>query len=78
MSDIIRHLLTGADNTTHDFVRWLGMFGGLTALGLQVYVVVVKGSPFDMQSFGIGLGALLASVGAALGLKKDTEPKPVP
>lgn len=75
MKDILRQLLTGADNSTHDFMRWLGLAGGITALALQVYVVVVKGATFDMQAFGIGLGALLAAVGAALGLKKETEPK---
>lgn len=73
---IITQLLTGADNQTHDVLRWVGLGGALTALGLQVYVVAWKGQPFDMQAFGIGLGALVASVGAALGMKKDTEPKP--
>lgn len=74
---IFRQLLTGADNQTHDFMRWVGLAGALTALGLQIYVVVWRGQPFDLQAFGIGMGALCASVGAALGLKKDTEPKPV-
>lgn len=74
--NVIKQMLTGIDGETHDFMRWLGMGGGLTAFCLQIYVVVVKGQPFDMQSFGIGCGALFASVGAALGMKKDTEPKP--
>ena len=73
---ILTQLLTGADNQTHDVLRWVGLGGALTALGLQIYVVAVKSQPFDMQAFGIGLGALVASVGAALGMKKDTEPKP--
>lgn len=75
MRTIFRMLLTGQDNETHDFMRWIGFGGALVALGLQVYVVVLKGQPFDLQAFGIGMGALCASVGAALGLKKDTEPK---
>lgn len=73
--DVFREMVTGADNTTHDFMRWIGLSGALTALCLQVYVVVWKGQAFDLQAFGIGMGALCASVGAALGLKKDTEPK---
>ena len=73
---ILTQLLTGADNATHDFMRWIGLGGAVVALGLQVFVVVFKAQPFDLQSFGIGMGALCASVGAALGLKKDTEPKP--
>ena len=73
---ILTQLLTGQDNRTHDFMRWIGLGGALTALGLQIYVVVWKGQPFDLQAFGIGFGALCASVGAALRLKETTEPKP--
>jgi hypothetical protein len=76
VKEILRQLLTGADNETHDFMRWIGLGGALTALGLQIYVVVWKSQPFDLQSFGIGMGALCASVGAALGFKRETEPKP--
>lgn len=73
---MLHNMLTGADNETHDFMRLIGLAGAFTALGLQIYVVVYKGQPFDLSAFGIGMGALCASVGAALGFKKDTEPKP--
>ena len=73
---VIRQLLTGVDGQTHDFMRWIGVGGACVALCLQVYVVCWKNQPFDLQAFGVGMGALCASVGAALGLKKDTEPKP--
>lgn len=72
---IVNQLLTGVDNETHDFMRWLGCASGISALGLQIYVVLTGKQQFDMQQFGIGLGALFAAVGAAIGLKKDTEPK---
>jgi len=74
MIEILKQLVTGRDGVTHDFMRWLGMVSGLVALGLQIYAVVHKGQPFDMQAFGIGLGALFAALGAALGFKKETEP----
>lgn len=74
--NILTQMLTGADNQTHDVLRWVGLAGSLTALCLQIYVVVGKGQPFDIQSFGIGLGALVAAVGAALGMKHNTEPQP--
>lgn len=74
MGNILRQLLTGVDGHTHDFMRYIGLGGALTAFGLQIYVVVFKNQPFDLQAFGIGMGALTASVGAAIALKKDTEP----
>lgn len=74
--DALRQCVTGPDNQTHDFMRWIGLVGAVVLLGLQVYVVVVKGQAFDLQASGIGLGVLCTGVGAALGLKRETEPKP--
>jgi len=73
---VLRQLLTGSDNETHDFMRWVGLGGATVLLGLQVYAVVVKGQVFDLQASGIGLGAMCGGLGAALGMKRDTEPKP--
>lgn len=75
MMATIKQLLTGKDNQTHDIVRWIAALGSLQGLGLSIYDVVVHHNPFDIQQFGIGLGAMLAGVGAALGFKKDTEPQ---
>ncbi|MEX3628323.1 MAG: hypothetical protein VB138_01455 [Burkholderia sp.] len=75
MKDIIKQLLTGKDNQTHDFVRWLGVLAVLVALGLTVYVVVWRGQPFDLQRFGVGMGSVFAALGAALKLKETTEPQ---
>lgn len=71
---IFRDLLTDNDNETHDLYRYLALGSIVVGLGLNVYAVI-KGQPFDMQTFGIGVGALFAGVGVALGLKKDM---PVP
>jgi preprotein translocase subunit SecG len=75
MKEIIKQLLTGKDNQTHDFVRWLGVLAVLVALGLTVYVVVWRGQPFDLQQFGVGMGSVFAALGAALKLKETTEPQ---
>jgi preprotein translocase subunit SecG len=72
--EVFRQLLTGRDNTTHDVVRWLAVLSILVALGLAIYVVVWRGQPFDLQSYGVGIGAVFLAVGGALNLKKDTEP----
>jgi hypothetical protein len=73
--NFLTHIITGKDNTTFDLVRVLGLLGCLQALALVAYGVVYKGQPFDLQNFGIGFGALLGSVGAALKLKETTEPE---
>jgi hypothetical protein len=72
LRDITRELLTESDNVTHDLYRYLAVCSIVTGLSLQVYAIGWKGQPFDMQTFGIGVGALFAGVGVALGLKKES------
>ena len=69
-----KHLLSGKDNQTPDAVRVMGFVGFLQGMGLQFYDTVIRGNAFDLQAFGIGMGVLFGAIGAALGLKKDTEP----
>lgn len=76
--NFITHLITGKDNSTFDLVRLLGLLGCLQALALVGYGVIAKGQSFDLQNFGIGFGALLGSLGAALKLKETTEPEAKP
>lgn len=45
-------------------VAFLIAFG--VGISLQVYTVVVQGNSFSIQDFGIGVGSLLATTGAAL------------
>ena len=71
MREIIRQLFTESDNITHDLYRYLAVASVVSGIGLQVYAVI-KGQLFDMQAFGVGTGALLAGVGVALGLKKES------
>lgn len=47
MSEIIKQLLTGKDNQTHDLVRWLGILVVFIALALTIYTVVWRGQAFD-------------------------------
>ncbi|AXI83270.1 hypothetical protein FUT69_09120 [Xylella taiwanensis] len=74
MSEIIKQLLTGKDNQTHDLVRWLGILVVFIALALTIYTVVWRGQAFDPQAFCFGMGSIFASIGAALKLKETTEP----
>jgi hypothetical protein len=72
---IIRDLFTGLDGETQDIGRWGGALMLLVGLGLQVYSTLT-GKPFDMNSYGIGCGALALGIGGMLKLKESTEPKP--
>lgn len=72
---IFTQLLTGKDNRTHDVIRWLAVLSFLVGLGLSIYSVGWKNQPFDLQQFGVGMGAMFATVGAALKLKAETEPE---
>lgn len=70
--DVIRQLLTDSDNVTHDLYRYMALGAILSGIGLQIYAVGWHNQAFDMQTFGVGTGALFAGVGVALGLKKES------
>jgi len=72
----LRDILTGKDGATHDIGRWAGALSFLCGLGLEIYVVVWKGQPFDFTQFGVGIAAMAAGVGAMLKIKETTEPPP--
>lgn len=70
VADVLREIVTESDNRTHNIHKHLALISVAVGLSLQVYVVV-KGQPFDIQTFGIGVGALLAGAGAALRLTPE-------
>lgn len=74
MNEVLKQLLTGRDNNTHDLFRWLSLVSVLTALGLEIYSVVWLKKAFDMQAYGLGLAAVFAGAGAGLKLKEGSEP----
>lgn len=70
----LKNLVTEPDNKTLCPVRVIALVGTIQGLGLQFYAVVYQHAAFDIQQFGVGLGAVLTTAGVALGLKKDTPP----
>lgn len=74
MKKLLMDCFTTADGQSFDIGRLLWAQGVIVFLALAIYSVVRQNHQFDMQSFGIGLGATLAAGGAALGWKHKTEP----
>ena len=70
-------MFTGPDNTTGDLGRVLIALSTFTALGLTIYSVVWKGTPWDISQYGLGIGGLLFGGGGMLLLKRSTEPQPI-
>ena len=73
MKKFINDCLTGKNCETYDIGRVLWVLSVLIYLGLSISGVVLE-RRFDYQSFGIGLGAVLAAGGIGIGVKKMTEP----
>lgn len=68
----LKGMFTEIDNQTFDMSKALAALSVLTALGLSIYSVVLKGEPFDMNQYGIGIAAVFAGTAALLKFKKDT------
>lgn len=77
MKHALTQMLSGRDNVTLDFIRVSVMASIAIGLGLQV-ASFITGKPFDMQAYGVGLGIMFASAGAALKIKESTEPGSTP
>ena len=74
----LKDILTEVDNTTFDFAKILAVVAVVNGLALATYEVVGKGSAFNFQDFGTGVGIMFAGLAAVLGFKKETNDKPKP
>lgn len=79
---MIKMMMTGPDGETFDPARVIGYGSALAGVGVflfnSVWSVTHAGA-FDAASYGAGFGAVCAgimAVGAGVGLKAHTEPKP--
>ena len=71
---IINDLLTGADNKTHDIARWSWMISLFMVLFATGYELVLNAAP-SIRDFAEAVGIISGAHGAAVMLKKDSEPK---
>ena len=69
------NILTEPNNSTFCPVRILSILGVLQYLFMNAFHYV-QHAIFDPQAFAVGFGAIIGSVGVALGLKKDTPADP--
>lgn len=75
MNKFIKDMLTGIDGESYDIGRVLWAIAFLVGIGLTI-VAYLQGNKFDLQTYGIGVGALLLSGSGGLKLKSKTEPGP--
>lgn len=76
LATAIHDIITTTSGDAVDLVRINALLGMLVYLGLQIYSVVWQKQPFQPHEFGIGLGAVIASVGIALKLSPDNSITP--
>jgi hypothetical protein len=74
MRQVARDSLTGIDGESYAIAKVLGCAIVGTFLGLSI-AAFITGKPFDMQAFGIGAGAAVAAMGAAIKLTETSEPR---
>lgn len=69
--NVIKHWFTESDNQTWDLSKAMGAFSFVffhSAVGYSTYL----SHTFDMQQYGVGVGALFTTLGVLLGLKKES------
>lgn len=66
-------IFTENDGASFCMARLGFALGVLAYIGLSCWTVIYLGKPFDMQGFGIGLGATLGAGGAGIAMKAKTE-----
>ena len=74
MNKILNDLLTGKDNETHDIGRWSLVFSMFVFIGACVYNGTHSGL-IELEKLYMGMAAIVGAHGAAMLMKKDTEPQ---
>jgi len=74
MKDILKQLLTGKDNQTHDIARWTWLVGFIAIICIAVYEVM-QAHQISLTELAEALGLISGAGGASVMMKKDTEPQ---
>jgi len=70
---MIKHLLTGKDNTTYDIARVAWMVSLVAVLFVAGYQVITHGA-VSLRELAESLGIISGAGGASVWAKKDAEP----
>lgn len=74
MTEILKQLLTGKDNQTHDIARWSWMLGFIAVICIAVYEVM-QARQVSLLELAEALGVVSGASGASVMMKKDAEPQ---
>jgi hypothetical protein len=73
VSQVIKQLLTEADNSTWDVGRFQWVIGTIIFFLLSLYAYGYNGQAFDPMTWGAGFGAVMGGGGAMVWMKsKET------
>lgn len=75
MNEILKHILTGKDNETHDIGKWSWLISLFAVFGHTGWNLV-HGIATDVVSFATAIAAVVGAHGAVIAAKKATEPEP--
>ena len=74
MTEILKQLLTGKDNQTHDIARWSWMLGFIAVICIAVYEIM-QARQVSLLELAEALGVVSGASGASVMMKKDSEPQ---
>ena len=75
MNEIMKHLLTGKDNQTHDIAKWAWMLGFLLVGGAAIYLIYA-GKEISLTELAGALGIVSGSGAASVAGKQLSGAEP--
>ena len=70
----LKHIVTGKDNETHDVARWSWIITTIATI-IGAGWNAVHGGAMNLMDFAQAIGIISGAHGAAVMMKKDTEPQ---
>jgi hypothetical protein len=75
MNEILKHCLTGKDNTTHDIAKWAWMLGFFLVGGAAIYMIYA-GKEINLTELAGALGIVSGSGAASVAGKQLSGAEP--